>query len=55
MPEARTRYLRSLLEKPKAIKPDKPVSTGELLKKRRADRTKREAEIQRNRRFKGGE
>lgn len=47
MPETRTQYLRSLLEKPKATEPEKPLTTAALLKKRRDARAKREAEIQR--------
>lgn len=49
MPEARTQYLRNMLEsrRQKAEEPEKPMRTADLLKKRRQERAKREAEIQR--------
>ncbi|MET4686268.1 hypothetical protein [Sinorhizobium fredii] len=47
MPESRTKYMRSLLERPKAEEPEKALRTADLLKKRREYRAKREAEIQR--------
>ena len=49
MPEARTQYLRSMLQRKKAAEPEQPMTTAALLKKRRAERAKREAEIQRTR------
>lgn len=52
MPESRAQYMRSLLQ-PKAAEPEQRMTTAVLLKKRRQERAKREAEIQRRNRPKG--